>query len=76
MKEEEELTAERVEGAVRALRRIQGRRKLEKIQIELLGLKNHDPERVQALLEERIRLKLALRDPGQGGDGGALRSAS
>ena len=38
MKEEEELSAERVEGAVRALRRIQGRRKLEQIQIELLAL--------------------------------------
>src|SRR6202049_53066 len=68
MKEEEELSAERVEGAVRALRRMQGRRKLEQIQIELLALKNQDPERVQALLEERIRLKLALRDPGMAGD--------
>jgi DNA primase len=68
MKEEEELTAARVEGAVRALRRIQGRRQLEKIQIELLALRNQDPERAQALLEERIRLKLALRDPGTGGD--------
>src|SRR5262249_24591877 len=32
MKDEEELTAERVEGAVRALRRIQLRRRLETIQ--------------------------------------------
>ncbi len=68
MKEEEELSAERVEGAVRALRRIQGRRKLEQIQIELLALKNQDPERTQALLQERVRLKLALRDPGMAGD--------
>jgi DNA primase len=68
MKEEEELSAERVEGAIRALRRIQGRRKLEQIQIELLALKNQDPERTQALLQERVRLKLALRDPGMAGD--------
>jgi DNA primase len=76
MREEEGLTAERVEGALRALRRIQGRRKLENIQIELLALKDRDPERVQILLQERIRLKLALRDPGMGGDGGVLRPAS
>jgi DNA primase len=68
MKEEEELSAERVEGAVRALRRIQGRRKLEQIQIELLALKNQNPERTQALLQERVRLKLALRDPGMASD--------
>jgi len=68
MKEEEELSAERVEGAVRALRRIQGRRKLEQIQIELLALKNQDPERTQALLQERVRLKLALRDAGMASD--------
>jgi len=68
MKEEEDLSAERVEGAVRALRRIQGRRKLEQIQIELLALKNQDPERMQALLQERVRLKLALRDPGMASD--------
>ena len=35
MKEDEELTAERLEGAVRALRRIQLRRELEKVQREL-----------------------------------------
>ena len=38
MKEGEELTAERLEGAVRALRRMQLRRKLEQIQVELLSL--------------------------------------
>lgn len=67
MKEEEELTAERVEGAVRALRRIQLRRKLEQIQVELTA-RNQEPERVQALLQEKIRLKLALRHPGMGDD--------
>ena len=64
MKEEEDLTAERVEGAVRALRRIQLRRKLEQIQNELQGLRSEQPERMQALLQEKIRLKLALRSPG------------
>ncbi|MFI5073182.1 MAG: toprim domain-containing protein, partial [Terriglobales bacterium] len=64
MKEEEDLTAERIEGAVRALRRIQLRRKLEQIQNELQGSRNHEPERMQALLQEKIRLKLALRSPG------------
>ena len=64
MKEEEYLTAERIEGAVRALRRIQLRRKLEQIQNELQGSRNQEPERMQALLQEKIRLKLALRSPG------------
>ena len=35
MKDDEELSAERLEGAVRALRRIQLRRKLERVQREL-----------------------------------------
>jgi DNA primase len=64
MKEEEDLSAERVEAAVRALRRIQLRRKLEQIQNELQGLRSQEPERLQALLQEKIRLKLALRSPG------------
>jgi hypothetical protein len=68
MKEEEELSAERVEGAVRALRRIQLRRKLERLQIELLAARGLDPERVEALVREKTRLKLALNDPGMAGD--------
>ena len=64
MKEEEDLTAERIEGAVRALRRIRDRRKLEQIQNELESSRNQEPERLQALLQEKIRLKLALRSPG------------
>ena len=62
MKEEEELTPERVEGAVRALRRIQFRRKLEQTQLELQSTR--DPGRVQTLLQEKMRLKKALMDPG------------
>jgi DNA primase len=64
MKEGEELTAERLEGAVRALRRMQYRRKLEHIQTELLASRNQDPVRMQALLQEKVRLKRALMDPG------------
>jgi DNA primase len=64
MKDDEELTAERVEGAVKALRRIQLKRKLEHIQNELQASRNAEPERLQTLLAEKIRLKLALRSPG------------
>jgi DNA primase len=64
MKDDEDLTAERVEGAVRALRRIQLKHKLEQIQSELQALRSQEPERMQALLAEKIRLKMALRSPG------------
>ena len=45
MRDEEPLTAERLEGAVRALRRMQLRRRLEQIQIELQSSRSRDPER-------------------------------
>jgi DNA primase len=64
MKEEEELSAERVEGAVRALRRIQLRRALEQVQHELKDTRSLEPGRMQALLQEKVRLKRALMDPG------------
>lgn len=67
MAEHDELSADRVEGAVRALRRIQLRRKLEQIQMEL-SAHSQEPDRVQALLQEKIRLKLALRSPGPSDD--------
>jgi uncharacterized protein YbaP (TraB family) len=63
MQEEEELTAERLEAAVKALRRIQLRRRLEQVQLELQTIKNQQPGRLQELLAEKVRLKLALRDP-------------
>jgi len=62
MKEDEELTAERLESAVRALRRIQLRRQLDHIQRELQSTR--DSAQLQALLHERVRLKRALMDPG------------
>ena len=69
LKEEEELTAERLEGAVKALRRIHLRRRLEQIQHELQGARAPEPARLQSLLQEKMRLKKALMDPGvaQGG---------
>ncbi len=65
MHEEEELTPETVEGAVRALRRIYLRRRLEEVQIGLQRQGLPLEER-QALLHEKVRLKRALMDPGLG----------
>jgi DNA primase len=63
MHEEEELTPETVEGAIRGLRRISLRRRLEDVQRSLVrsGVSKEDQH---ALLQERIRLKRALADPG------------
>jgi hypothetical protein len=75
MKEDEELTAERLAAAVRALRRIQLRRKLEEIQTALQASGNQEPGRRQALLEQKVRLKRTLMDPGleeQGSSSGAV----
>ena len=65
MHEEEELTPETVEGAVRALRRIYLRRRLEEVQLALQrpGLSMAEK---QAFLQEKVRLKRALMDPGMG----------
>ena len=68
MKEDEELSAERLEGAVRALRRIQLRRRLERVQRELQVTRGKKAAEVQQLLEEKIRLKRALMDPGLAGE--------
>jgi DNA primase len=63
MHEEEELAPETVEGAVRALRRIYLRRRLEEVQgaLQRPGL---PLEERQALLQEKVRFKRALMDPG------------
>jgi DNA primase len=63
MHEEEELTPEMVEGAVRALRRIYLRRRLEEVQLALQRSDLPVEER-QALLHEKVRFKRALMDPG------------
>jgi DNA primase len=69
MKEDEDLSADRVEGAVRALRRIQLRRRLEHVQRDLERARQ--PDQVQALLQEKMRLKKALMDPGLSGGAAA-----
>jgi DNA primase len=66
MHEEEELTPETVEGAVRALRRIYLRRRLEQVQVTLQRPGALPLEERQALLREKVRLKRALMDPGLG----------
>jgi DNA primase len=63
MKENEELSAERLEGAVRALRRIQFKRQMDEVQRELQAAKKHEPDRLRFLLGEKDRLKRALMDP-------------
>jgi DNA primase len=74
LKEDEELSAERLEGAVRALRRIHLRRRLEQVQRALTkpGVGDDKVLRNELLLE-KDRLSRALRDPSLAEDG--LRSA-
>jgi DNA primase len=62
MHEEEDLTPETVEGAVRALRRIYLERRQGEVQraVERPGLSMAEKH---ALLQEKVRLKLAKRDP-------------
>ena len=73
MSEEEELTPETVEGAVRALRRIYLRRRLEEVQ-QALQRPNLPLAERQALLQEKVRLKRALMDPGLGEGDAAVAS--
>jgi hypothetical protein len=70
LKEDEDLTAEIVEAAVRALRRIHLKRQQEQVQQELKkpGAAN-DKERLRELLQELERISRALRDPSLAEDG-------
>ena len=63
IQEDEELTPETLDGAVRALRRIHLRRRLEQVQQELQR-SGRQMDELQALLQEKVRLKRALMDPG------------
>jgi DNA primase len=74
LKEDEELTAEVLEAAVRALRRIHLRRRQEEVQRDLKkpGLAG-DNQRLRELLTELERISRALRDPSLAEDG--LRNA-
>ena len=64
LKDDEELTADKVEGATRALRRLQIRRRLEQIQRQLESFRNADGAQLKALMDEKLRLKRVLMDPG------------
>jgi DNA primase len=68
MKDDEELTAEKIEGAVRALRRVQIRRRLQDVQRQLETMRTPDPSRIQALMDEKLRLKRVLMNPALGAD--------
>ena len=69
MNEVEELTPARLEGAVRALKRIRLRRRFDGIQREIQKVK--DSEQLKMLLQERVRLKQALMDPSLADNGSA-----
>jgi DNA primase len=75
MKDDEELTAERVEGAVKGLTRVQIRRRLQEIQAQLNSLRTADAGVVNALMDEKLRLKRALMNPALGFDENTAASA-
>jgi len=66
LKDDEELTAEKVEGATRALRRVQIRRRLEQIQKQLEAFRSTDGRQLKELMDEKLRLKRVLMDPNLG----------
>jgi DNA primase len=70
LKEDEDLTAEIVEAAVRALRRVHLKREQERVQQELKkpGVAA-DRDRLRALLAELESISRALRDPGLAEEG-------
>ena len=75
MKDDEELTAERIEGAVKGLTRVQIRRRLGEIQTQLNSLRTADAGQVNALMDEKLRLKRALMNPAMGMDENTAASA-
>jgi DNA primase len=60
IKHDEELTADKVDGAARALRRLQIKRRLEQIQRQLESMRASDATQIKALMDEKIRLKKML----------------
>jgi DNA primase len=75
MKDDEELTAERIEGAVKGLTRVQIRRRLQEIQTQLNSPRTADATQVNALMDEKLRLKRALMNPAMGMDENTAASA-
>jgi DNA primase len=76
LKEDEDLTAELLESAMRALRKIHLKRELDRVQRQLASNKSNDPEDRNTLLRELQRLSLALRDPSLAGASGAEGGAA
>ena len=66
LRDDEELTADKVEGATRALRRVQIRRRLEQIQKQLEASRSTDARQLKELMDEKLRLKRILMDPNLG----------
>jgi DNA primase len=60
MKHDEELSAEKVDGAARALRRLQIKRRLEQIQSQLESVRSLDAGQLKVLMDEKMRLKRTL----------------
>jgi len=60
LKHDEELTADKVDGAARALRRIQIKRRLEQIQRQLESMRTLDGAQIKLLMDEKVRLKKIL----------------
>jgi len=75
LKDDEELTAEKVEGATRALRRVQIRRRLEQIQKQLETFRTTDGTQLKTLMDEKLRLKRVLMNPNLGADEATSASA-
>jgi DNA primase len=75
LKDDEELTAEKVEGATRALRRVHIRRRLEQIQRQLESFRSADGAQLKALMDEKLRLKRVLMHPNLGSDESTSASA-
>jgi DNA primase len=72
LKEDEDLTAELLDRAVRALRKIHLKRSLEQVQRQLRSNQGTDPEQRNLLLREVERLSRALRDPSLAEGGSAI----
>ena len=68
MRDDEELTAEKIDGAARALRRVQIRRRLEQIQRQLETARAPDAAQLKSLMDEKLRLKRALMSSGPSGE--------
>src|SRR5215469_4941858 len=75
MKDHEELTAEKIEGAARALRRLQVRRRLEQIQRQLESARILDAAQLKLLMDEKLRLKRMLMNASIAGEDIAAASA-